>query len=93
MFKSVDKKFEEIGFKKVSDDEHGVVYERECDCSMFKYTHVLAIEKNKSGHHLIFSYDKDSFDNKKIGNVCVGLTGYEMKLALKKMKQKKLYSK
>lgn len=28
MFKSVDKKFEEIGFKKVSDDEHGVVYER-----------------------------------------------------------------
>lgn len=44
MFKSVDKKFEEIGFKKVSDDEHGVVYERECDC-MFKYTHVLAIEK------------------------------------------------
>ena len=93
MFKSVDKKFEEIGFKKVSDDEHGVVYKRECDCSMFKYTHVLAIEKKKSGHHLIFSYDKDSFDNKKIGNCCVGLTGYEMKLALKKMKQKKLYSK
>ena len=93
MFKSVDNKFEEIGFKKASDDEHGVVYERECDCSMFKYTHVLAIEKKKSGHHLIFSYDKDSFDNKKIGNCCVGLTGYEMKLALKKMKQKKLYSK
>lgn len=92
MFKSVDKKFEEIGFKKVSDDEHGVVYERECDC-MFKYTHVLAIEKKKSGHHLIFSYDKDSFGNKKMGNCCVGLTGYEMKLALKKMKQKKLYSK
>lgn len=87
MFKSVDKKFEEIRFKKVSDDEHGVVYERECDC-MFKYTHVLAIEKKKSGHHLIFSYDKDSFDN-----CCVGLTGYEMKLTLKKMKQKKLYSK
>lgn len=93
MFKSVDKKFEEIGFKKVSDDEHGVVYERECSCMPFKYTHVLAIEKKKSGHRLIFSYDKDTFDNKKIGNVCVGLTGYEMKLALKKMKQKKLYSK
>lgn len=89
MFKSIDKKFEEIGFKKVSDDEHGVVYERECGCIPIKYTHVLAIEKKTSGHHIIFSYDKDSFDDKKIGNVCVGLTGYEMKLALKKMKQKK----
>lgn len=93
MFKSVDRKFEEIGFKKVSDDEHGVVYERKHDSGVIKYTHVLDIEKKKSGHHIILSYCKDLFDEKKIGNCCVGLTGYEMKLALKKMKQKKLYSK
>lgn len=93
MFKSVDKKFEEIGFKKVSDDEHGVVYERKHDSGYIKYTHVLDIEKKKSGHHIILSCCKDLFDEKKIGNCCVGLTGYEMKLALKKMKQKKLYSK
>lgn len=30
---------------------------------------------------------------KKIGNTCVGLTGYEMKLFLKKMKKLGLYSK
>ena len=31
-------------------------------------------------------------DKEKIGNVGVGLTGYEMKLFLKKMKQVGLYS-
>lgn len=30
------------------------------------------------------SYDPDLIDNKKIGCTCVGLTGYEMKLFLKK---------
>lgn len=36
--------------------------------------------------------DPDLGDSKGIGNTCVGLTGYEMKLFIKKMKQLKMYS-
>lgn len=46
-----------------------------------------------SGRHILQSYDRDLMDEKKIGNTCVGLTGYEMKLFLKKMKKLGLYSK
>lgn len=38
-------------------------------------------------------YDKDTFDKRFKGNICVGLTGYETKLILKKMKQLGWYSK
>lgn len=33
----------------------------------------------------------DLEQNEGIGNTCVGLTGYEMKLFIKKMKQLKMY--
>ena len=86
IFKSIDEKFEEIGFIKVQDDEYGVLYERKLD--KYNYTQVLHIIHKRSGQHIIQSYDKDLFDKKGIGNTCVGLTYYETKLALKKMKQK-----
>lgn len=41
----------------------------------------------QSGYHIVQSYDKDLMDAKKIGNTCVGLKMYEMKLCLKKMKE------
>jgi hypothetical protein len=85
MFKRIDKKFEEIGFVKVKEDEYGVRYERKNE--KYNYTQVLAIMHKKSGRHIIQSYDKDLFDKDFIGNVCVGLTYYETKLALKKMRQ------
>lgn len=86
LFKTVDEKFEEIGFHKVQDDDYGVYYERwNKDPS---YTHVLAILHKANGRHIIQSYDEDTYDTECIGNTCVGLTYYEMKLALKKMKQK-----
>lgn len=87
IFKNIDDKFEDIGFKKVKDNEHIVSYER--DNRPYAYTQVLDICHKKSGRHIIQSYDKDLIDTKGIGNTGVGLTYYETKLALKKMKQKK----
>lgn len=85
MFKSIDNKFKEIGFIKVSENDYGVTYERKN--RNYNYTQVLAILHKASGRHIIQSYDKDLMDSKKIGNTCVGLSYYEMRLALKKMKQ------
>ena len=82
----IDKKFAPIGFVKVQDDKYGVCYERED--KTYKFTQVLYIGHKKSGRHIIQSYDKDSRDTKGIGNTCVGLSYYETKLALKKMKKK-----
>ena len=85
MFKNIDKKFEEIGFIKVSEDKYGAKYERKD--GIHNYTQVLAILHKLNGRHIVQSYDKDLMDSEKIGNTCVGLTYYEIKLALKKMKQ------
>lgn len=89
MFKNIDKKFEEIGFTKVSEDKYGATYERKDE--EHNYTQVLAILHKASGRHIIQSYDKDLMDSKMIGNTCVGLSYYEMKLALKKMRQLKYH--
>lgn len=85
MFKNIDKKFEEIGFIKVSEDKNGAVYERKN--GQYNYIQVLGIYYKANGRHIVQSYDKELMDSKMIGNTCVGLTYYEMKLATKKMKQ------
>ena len=85
IFKTIDEKFDEIGFKKVREDKYGVEYEREN--KKHGYTQTLYLGHKKSGKHIVQSYDKNLMDEKKIGNTCVGLTMYEMKLCLKKMKQ------
>lgn len=89
-FKTVDEKLADIGFVKVSENQYGVDYERKD--GKYNYTQVVSILHKKSGRHVLQSYDKDLFDKKKIGNTCVGLTGYEIKLFLKKMKRIGLYS-
>lgn len=92
LFKSVDEKLKEIGFVKiVEEDKYGVRYKRKDDEHSFVQT--VDIFRKASGRHLLQSYDTELTDQKKIGNTCVGLTGYEMKLFLKKMKQIGLYSK
>ena len=91
LFKSVDEKLKEIGFVKIEEDEYGVKYERRN--SKYNYTQSVDILHKASGRHILQSYDNELMDQKKIGNTCVGLTGYEMKLFLKKMKQIGLYSK
>ena len=91
LFKTVDDKFMEIGFVKVKDDKYAATYERYDED--YGYTQVLDIRHKASGRHIVQSYDKELFDEKNIGNTCVGLTYYEMKLATKKMRNKKWRSK
>lgn len=51
------------------------------------FVHRVSIGRKKSGNHILQSYDPALFDTEKIGNTCVGLTEYEMKLFHKKMKK------
>ena len=89
LFKSIDEKFKDIGFKKIKEDKYGVVYERYDE--EYEYNQRLDIMHKANGHHLIHSYDETN--TKSEFSPSVGLTGYEIKLALKKMKKLKLYSK
>ena len=82
-FKTVDEKLNDIGFVKI--EEYGVRYERKN--SKYNFTQSVDIMHKASGRHILQSYDSELIDQKKIGNTCVGLTGYEMKLFLKKMKK------
>lgn len=66
IFKTIDEKFEDIGFKKIKDDKYAVTYERYN--GEFKYMQVLDIRHKKNGRHIIQSYDRDLFDIKRIGN-------------------------
>ena len=84
--KNTNDKLRDIGFKLVNDDKHSVTYERYNED--YNYTHVLTIVHKNNGRHIIQSYDKDLFDEKKIGNTNVGLTYYESKLIMKKMREK-----
>jgi hypothetical protein len=85
LFKSTDEKFKEIGFVKVKQDKYGVTYERQNECP--KFIQILDLIHKQSGKHIIQSYDPALMDTKKIGNTCVGLTMYEAKLCIKKMKE------
>lgn len=85
LFKTVDEKFEEIGFVKLKEDKYGVTYKRKNN--KYNYIQTLDLFHKASGRHLIQSYDEELMDEKKIGNTCVGLTMYEAKLCLKKMKE------
>lgn len=91
LFKSIDEKLNEIGFTKVADNKYGAEYERYNEA--YGYTQCVDLLHKLSGRHIIQSYDKELFDEKKIGNTCVGLTYYEMKLFLKKMRKIGLKSK
>ena len=90
LFKTVDEKLAEIGFIKLEEYKYGCEYERKDE--KYNYIQKVAILRKKSGRHILQSYDPDLIDNENIGNTCIGLTGYEMKLFIKKMKQMKMYS-
>lgn len=91
LFKSVDEKFRGIGFVKETDNEYCVCYVRKN--LKYNYTQCLDILHKSNGRHIVQSYDRGLMDAKLIGNTCVGLTYYEMKLVLKKMRQKRWKSK
>ena len=85
-FKTIDDKFADIGFKKIEETTFYVTYERVNH--KYNYTQKLVLSRKVNGRHLIQSYDPNLFDDKFTGNIGVGLTMYEAKLCVKKMKQK-----
>ena len=85
LFKSVDEKFADIGFKKTEESEYGVRYEKHE--KKFRFKHTIDICHKASGNHIVQSYDTELSDQKNIGNTCVGLTMYEMHLCIKTMKE------
>lgn len=83
MFKNVDKKLAEIGFVKIKEDQYGASYERNME--QYHYVQSLDLLHKASGKHIIQSSQK-GVNSDGLNNM-VGLTMYETKLALKKMKK------
>ena len=82
IFKSIDKKISELGFKEVRNDQYGIEYER----NNGNYTHKVVLLHKQDSDNIMQSYDPALFDYKSVGNTCVGLTQKELKLFAKKMK-------
>lgn len=82
LFKNVDEKLADIGFKKIKENKYLCEYDKENH--EFGYIQKVVISYKKSGQYILQSYDPKLFDDEGIGNTCVGLTRYEMKLFLKK---------
>lgn len=86
IFDKIDRKLAKFGFHKMEETEYGAMYERRNDT--YKFTQCVHVQ-NKS--HLktcwLHSYDKDLFDEKKIGNTNVALSYEEVRLFQKKMKK------
>lgn len=85
LFKSADELFADIGFTKVYESNLYVQYERYNE--EFKYMQSLDLGYKRNGYHLIMSSVKDV--NSEGFNNMVGLTMYEVKLCLKKMRELK----
>lgn len=107
IIKSTDKRLEELGFIKKEENNYLVHYEKANILNKLKpndklgivpseieevtYIQVVDIVHKKNKNCIVQSYDPNLFDQKKIGNTCVGLTYEEMKLFMKKIKEKGWY--
>ena len=91
LFKSVDDRLLDIGFVKQWDNDKSVVYTREDKEN--DYIHCLSIARDFNGRPSVISYSAALIDNGYYGDHCIELTYYEMKLTLKKMRQKRWKSK
>lgn len=83
LFKSIDERINDLGYEKEEENDYGVTFSR----PYLDGKHVVYIGRKWTGIHILQSYDSNLFDEKSIGNVCVGLTYKELKLFTKKMKQ------
>lgn len=79
LFKSIDEKLEDAGFKLLPDQSEGLKYECTKDKG-YCFTHIVTISRLSNGLTMLKSYDKAS-------RCIVGMTRKELKLFLKKMKQ------
>lgn len=85
LFKSVDEKLKDLGFKKLEENKFGVSYVK--DITEFSYKQRLDIMHKANGKHLIQSYQEGT-NSDGLNNV-VGLSYEETKLAMKKYRQLK----
>ena len=83
LFRTIDQKFADIGFHKITENENCVLYKRKRRNPYFTQSLVLLYKSN--GRHIIQSYDASLSDKRGIGHTCVGITPYEAKLCIKKM--------
>lgn len=83
IFKSIDRKIADLGFKETRNDSHGIEYERNNGL----YIHRVALLHKTNTRNILQSYDPTLYDAKTIGNTSVGLTYKELMLFTKKMKQ------
>ena len=67
----VDKRIEQLGYKKTIDDNFGAEYKK---IEPQNYTHTVYIGRKASGNHILQSYDHDS------GDIGVGMTFKELVL-------------
>ena len=81
-FKSIDKKFKDIGFTKIKEDKYGVIYERYDE--EYEYIQKLDISHKINGKYLVQSYDATNTTSE--FSPVVGLTEYEIKLVSMKIK-------
>lgn len=86
LFKTTDEKFEELGFTKVEETDGFVRYSKYI--SEHNYTQYIDLCRKQNGRNLIHSYDPKLPDKKGIGHTAVGISMYEAKLCIKKMKEK-----
>ena len=83
VFKNIDRKIADLGFKEVRNDKYGIVYERNNGI----YIHNVALLHKNNGQNILQSYDPALYDAKAIGNTSVGLSYRELVLFTKKMKR------
>ena len=83
LFKSVDERFEELGFKKTYESKIVITYEKKIE--EYNYIHSIEICKKSNGNNIVISGEKSV--NKDGFNNAVGLTKQEMKLCIKKMRE------
>lgn len=91
LFKTADEKFAELGYKKIKETEYFVTYYKEKTTkygNKFSYSHYIDIAYGITRDATVYSYSGKLIDDDKSENVVVGLTAKEMKLCMKKIKEK-----
>ena len=83
VFKSIDRKIADLGFKEIRNDKYGIEYER----NNWNYIHKVVLLHKHNGQNILQSYDPALFDTETIGNTNVGLSYRELVLFTKKMKR------
>lgn len=78
-----DKKLEKLGFDKLKETRFCVGYSRKRDT----HYQMVCILHKRNGPAILQSYDPKLFDEKGVGNTCVGLTEKEARLFAKKMRE------